>query len=183
MNQRFDNLDSRIEALYVDLKRRIDCLDAELKQFISTGYFGSLFNAKEEEIRRLKNEVSQIEREHLPNPSPTYIPKAFPYTPSYSFIPQSPPTPSYRQPDYSKHFKSTTEILKRHSLIPSAPITRRSPIPAKPLPPEPVDQKLKSPFVSPDQSPSFLADPIPEIPIEDNSDVSTEIETSSSSPD
>ncbi|KAK2635024.1 hypothetical protein Ddye_029816 [Dipteronia dyeriana] len=72
-DNQLQHLDSTLCNMYTDLQSRDSRLDVDLHQYISQGYFSPEFDNKEREIRRLKDQLDQITRDHFT--SAPYIPK------------------------------------------------------------------------------------------------------------
>ncbi|KAK2664686.1 hypothetical protein Ddye_003260 [Dipteronia dyeriana] len=106
------SLNAVLRDMFSDLQSIIVKLDTDLHRYINHGYFGSEFDRKEREIRQLREQLKQMNREHLNTTHSSYIPKPYPYTQSLIFPTQSPQySPSTRPPDSSQYFKSTGELF------------------------------------------------------------------------
>ncbi|KAK1559121.1 hypothetical protein Q3G72_010945 [Acer saccharum] len=120
-DHRFQNLDAVFRDMFTDLQSKIAKLDADLHRYIHHGYFGPKFDKKEKEIRRLKEQLDHMNRDHSNNTTPLYVPKPYPYTQSLIF-PTSPPySLSTRPPDSSHYFKSTGELFRKYPPLSSPP--------------------------------------------------------------
>ncbi|KAK2658236.1 hypothetical protein Ddye_004769 [Dipteronia dyeriana] len=110
-DNQLQHLDSTLRNMYTDLQSRVSRLDVDLHQYISQGYFSPDFDNKEREIRRLKDQLDQITRDHFV--STPYLPSPHPYSPSLIFPTQSPPPP-LRHPDHSQFFRSTGDLFRKY---------------------------------------------------------------------
>ena len=81
-------MDTVFRDLLNDLQSKISNLDADLHRYINHGYFGPDFNKKEREIKRLREQLEKLNRDHFHSAPPPYVPK--PYTQTFMF-PLSPP--------------------------------------------------------------------------------------------
>ncbi|KAK2662010.1 hypothetical protein Ddye_000584 [Dipteronia dyeriana] len=115
-DNQLQHLDSTLRNMYTDLQSRVSRLDTDLHQYISQGYFGPDFDNKEREIRRLKDQLDQITRDHFV--STPYIPSPHPYSPSLVFPTQT-PLPPLRPPDHSQFFKSTGDLFRKYPPLPT----------------------------------------------------------------
>ncbi|KAK2637387.1 hypothetical protein Ddye_032179 [Dipteronia dyeriana] len=106
------SLDAVIRDMFSNLQSRIAKLDVDLHRYINHGYFDLEFDSKEREIRQLREQLEQMNRDHLNTAPPLYIPKSYPYTQSL-FVPTQSPlySPSTKPPDTSHYFKSTGELF------------------------------------------------------------------------
>ena len=116
-------MDSVFRDFVIDLQSKISKLDADLHRYINHGYFGPDFNDKEREIKRLREQLDQLNRDHSHPAPPLYVPK--PYTQTLMF-PSSPPyLSSSRPPDDSQYFKSTGELFRKYP--PLSPPKKKKP--------------------------------------------------------
>ena len=81
--------------MYSDLQSHIAKLDSNLFRYINQRYLVPEFNYKEREIRQLKDQLEQMNRDRL-NTSSLYHK---PYTQSSLFSTSPPHSPSYIPPD------------------------------------------------------------------------------------
>ena len=88
-------MDSVFRDFAIDLQSKISKLDADFHRYINHGYFGPDFNDKEREIKRLREQLDQLNRDHSHPVPPPYVPK--PYTQTLMF-PSSPSYPSSSKP-------------------------------------------------------------------------------------
>ncbi|KAK1556718.1 hypothetical protein Q3G72_010738 [Acer saccharum] len=109
-DQHLLSMDKVFRDMYSDLQTRIAKLDTDLHRYINQGYNGPEFNLKEREIRQLKTQLDQMNRDRIHSATTSSYQK--PYTqPFFSTSPPySPPPP----PDDSQFFKSTGELFKRY---------------------------------------------------------------------
>ncbi|KAK2642207.1 hypothetical protein Ddye_023970 [Dipteronia dyeriana] len=106
------SLDVVLRDMFTDLQSRIAKLDADLHHYINCGYFGPEFDRKEREIRQLREQLEQMNKDQLNIAPSSYIPKPYPYTQSLIFPTQSPPySPSIRLHNSSQYFKSIGELF------------------------------------------------------------------------
>ena len=105
------NLDATFRDMSSDLQYRIAKLHSDLHRYIDHGYSGPDFDTKEREIKQLKEQLEQMNRDH------SYKPK--PYSHSQSlFFPMSPShSPPSKTDDFSRHFKSTGELFRKYPII------------------------------------------------------------------
>ncbi|KAK2666062.1 hypothetical protein Ddye_004636 [Dipteronia dyeriana] len=144
------SLDVVLRDMFSNLQSRIAKLDADLHRYINHGYFGQEFGRKEREIRQLREQFEQMNRDHLNNAPLSYMPKPYPYTQSLIFLTQSPPySPSARPPGTSQYFKSTEELFQKYPPLSSSTKPSYSSHLRKPAKKPTTTQKKKQPM--PDQ--------------------------------
>ncbi|KAK2633765.1 hypothetical protein Ddye_028557 [Dipteronia dyeriana] len=115
------SLDVVLRDIFSNLQSRIAKLDANLHRYINHGYFGLEFDRKEREIRQLREQLEQVNRDHLDTTPSSYMPKPYPYTQSLIFPTQSLPySPSARPPNTSQYFKSTRELFQKYPPLSSS---------------------------------------------------------------
>ncbi|KAI9174144.1 hypothetical protein LWI28_012632 [Acer negundo] len=108
------NLDTVFRDMFSDLQTQIAKLDADLHRYINHEYFGPEFDKKEREIRRLKDQLEQMNRDQSFSNTSKFVPKPFSSSQSL-FFPTSPPySPPFRPPDTSQYFKSTGELFRKY---------------------------------------------------------------------
>ena len=109
-------MDKVFRDMYTDLQTRIAKLDADLHRYINQGYNGPEFNRKDREIRQLKEQLDQMNRDKLHSTTISSYHK--PYTRSlFSTSPPYSPPP----PDDAQFFKSTGELFRKYPPLLSQP--------------------------------------------------------------
>ncbi|KAH9698127.1 hypothetical protein KPL71_023895 [Citrus sinensis] len=158
-----DSISSRLDQMYIHLQDQISELDIDLRRMINNHIWCLEFNKKEDEIRKLKAELSRIDAEKTrpslftqPQPTPVSPPFFETYTPFYT--PSRPQQPVYNQffgfshlqptpqPSSPRKSKSKVKISEPKPNVPSSSST--STIPPEDLPqdiPEPL-KKDKDPM-------------------------------------
>ena len=118
-----DSLNAQLEQIYLNLQNRIFELDVDLITMINNRIWGPEFNKKEEEIRKLKEELARIDADKeqpslftktqsIPIPAPLFVT----YQPFYN--PSKPPI------DYNKFF-GLSHLLYRTQELPTTPSTSK----------------------------------------------------------
>ncbi|XP_058003729.1 uncharacterized protein LOC131180130 [Hevea brasiliensis] len=94
VDQKIDSFTVFAQNMYKDLQGRITQLDRDLKALIQQRRFGVEFNQKEQEIRRLKKQLAQVEADlHKPTEAPVS------YNPFSPFSAQTTPNPFLPTPE------------------------------------------------------------------------------------
>ncbi|KAH9734686.1 hypothetical protein KPL71_017453 [Citrus sinensis] len=152
-----DSITAQMQQIHQNLHSRIGQLDSELRAMLAHRYNGPEFDQKEKEIRRLKDELAQIESEKqrptffttsppIPSIGPTYHPFASMLSP-------------IKQYDPSKLF-GMTHTLFRDNPLPPPPKPKPKPRPQpKPTPLHPSSLTIPG-QPSPSSTPTPPLDPL-----------------------